>query len=349
MSKPILAISLGDPRGIGPEITLRALSDTALQSRAIFWICGDPDLLHAEALRLGIEPFWWDGLKGRGESPDDYPVRVYGQSARLAKLPPGPAADSGRASAEWVRDAIALAKGEIADMPRADAIVTAPISKEAWHAAGITYPGHTELLAESFASPRSAMLFVGKRLRVILVTIHVPLKSVPALITREKVFDAIDLGHRACLQLGVKSPRIAVAGLNPHAGEHRLFGNEDEDAIAPAIAQARAAGIDATGPHPGDAVFLAAADGKHDLVVAMYHDQGLIPVKLLERKDAVNVTTGLSWQGGGRAIIRTSPAPGTAFDIAGKSPADEHSMHAAIDLAIALAHSPLSPRERGRG
>ncbi|MBL8990256.1 MAG: 4-hydroxythreonine-4-phosphate dehydrogenase PdxA [Phycisphaerae bacterium] len=247
----------------------------------------------------------------------------------------GPTADGGRASFEAVMRAIDACKRPRGTPGAADAMVTAPVSKEAWHAAGIDLPGHTELLAREFESPDSGMLFVGPTLRVLLATIHVPLARVPGLITRERVAACIELAHRACVGLGVVRPRIAVAGLNPHAGEHGLFGPEDQQRIAPAIEEARARGLDVTGPWPGDVVFLRAVEGRHDVVIAMYHDQGLIPVKLLDRRRTVNMTAGLSWRG--RSVVRTSPAHGTAYDIAGSGAADPTSMVEAIRLAARLA------------
>ncbi len=291
--RPTIAISLGDPAGIGPEITAAALRDPSIRDAAHFL------------------------LFGSSESPPG---------------PRGPSAASGRTSFDAVTQAIDAVKSG-----RASALVTAPISKEAWHAAGITqYPGHTELLAEAFASPDSGMLFVGPTLRVILATIHIPLRDVPRTLTPAMVERAIRVGHQACIELGIPSPRIAVAGINPHAGEHGIIGDEEPRIIDPAITRCRADGIAVTGPIPGDAVFNQAADGKHDLVVAMYHDQGLIPVKLIDRRRTVNTTAGLRWQG--RRIIRTSPAHGTAFDIAGTNSADPTSMIEALKLAIKLAH-----------
>ncbi|MCW5765157.1 MAG: 4-hydroxythreonine-4-phosphate dehydrogenase PdxA [Phycisphaeraceae bacterium] len=296
-AKPVIAISAGDPAGIGPEITAKALADPSVAASAQFIVFGLPD------------------------------------PARPSTA--GPTADGGRASFDAVMRAIEACKRPRGSPGAADAMVTAPVSKEAWHAAGIDLPGHTELLAREFASPDSGMLFVGPSLRVLLATIHVPLTSVPALITRARIASCIDLAHRACLGLGVARPRIAVAGLNPHAGERGLFGREDLDSIAPAIAEARARGLDVSGPWPGDVVFLQAVEGRHDLVIAMYHDQGLIPMKLLDRRRTVNMTAGLTWQG--RTVVRTSPAHGTAFDIAGTSTADPASMVEAIRLAVRLA------------
>lgn len=290
MSRPRLAISLGDPAGIGPEITRAALQDPGVAALADFVLFGAAP---------GFAPM------GRAS------------------------AEGGRISHAAVCDAIgSVQRGEV------DGLVTAPIAKESWSLAGVRYPGHTELLADRFASPRSAMLFVGPTLRVILATIHVPLSRVPGLLTTARILECIELAHEACVALGVAGPRVAVAGLNPHAGEGGLFGPEDDAIIRPAVEAARAKGLSASGPWPGDTVFLAAAKGDHDAVVAMYHDQGLIPVKLLDREAAVNVTTGLSWNG--RAVVRTSPAHGTAFDIAGQGRASAESMKAAIRLAARM-------------
>ncbi len=318
-----IAVSAGDPLGIGPEVIVKALADEGLRSQARFLIYGDEAPLLRAADRAGITPFWRSPAHD-GPGCSLVEVRALPDDPH-APTPSAPTAAGGAASFAYL-DAAITAAGAGA----ADGIVTAPISKEAWHLAGIDFPGHTEVLARRFEAPRSAMLFVGPTLRVILVTIHVALRDVPRLVTRQRVFDAIDLGAQACRQLGIASPRVAVAGLNPHAGEGGLFGDEDKRQIAPAVEEARAAGIDATGPHPGDAVFLAAAQGKHDLVVAMYHDQGLIPVKLLDRDRAVNVTAGLP-------IVRTSPAHGTAFDIAGRNLASPASMAEALRLAVRMA------------
>jgi 4-hydroxythreonine-4-phosphate dehydrogenase len=207
--------------------------------------------------------------------------------------------------------------------------VTAPISKESWTLAGFRWPGHTELFAARTKAKRQAMAFVSPRLNVVLATTHVPLMEIRNLLTIGRVHEPIALGHELCLSLGIAKPRIAVCGLNPHAGENGLFGDEEIRIIKPAIDMARASGIDAYGPFPGDTIFIDAAAGSWDLVVAMYHDQGLIPVKLLGWDKAVNVTLGLP-------IVRTSPDHGTAFGIAGKNKASEGSMKAAIALASRL-------------
>ncbi len=346
--RPTLGVTMGDPLGIGPEVTAKALADRELRRRARFLLFGMSGALHAAAHRAGIEPFWWrahhnspalqatgahdvvlldyDDLADRTSPNSDSPVDAIPTHGR-------PTRAGGAASFQFVEDAIAAARTQ----PNAphnplhlDAIVTAPISKEAWAMAGKSkYPGHTELFATRFQAPRSRMMFVAPMLRVILVTTHIPLMDIRNVLTIGRVVDTIDLGAEACRRLGIARPRIAVCGLNPHAGEQGLIGDEEQRIIEPAVRFAREQGIDAQGPFPGDTIFRAAVGGRFDLVVAMYHDQGLIPVKLLAFDRAVNTTVGLP-------VIRTSPDHGTAYDIAGRNLADPGSMRAAIDLAIEL-------------
>jgi 4-hydroxythreonine-4-phosphate dehydrogenase len=320
--RPLIAVSMGDPLGIGPEIILKVLADPLMRGSARFRVYGSEGPMLAAAGTLGIAPWW---CRGDGDGDPDQPVLIECGDGVVAEGPPRPTAGGGRVSFDALRHAIeAVRRGDAA------ALVTAPIAKESWKLAGERYPGHTEYLAAAFEAERVAMLFVGPTLRVILVTIHVPLRDVARMVTEGRVLDTIELGARACSEMGVGHPRVAVAGLNPHAGEGGMFGDEDERVIRPAVERARGAGIDASGPWPGDAVFLAAAKGKYDLVVAMYHDQGLIPVKLVDREEAVNVTVGLP-------IIRTSPAHGTAFDIAGRGVASAASMRAAVRVAVEMA------------
>lgn len=314
---PILAITLGDPGGIGPEVTLKALADPALRARARFRLYGPRACLGTASLPADLTVL---------DDPD-----------HDGAFPPTDTPQGGRLSFRAVEAAIADALRPPTDARRVDAIVTAPVSKKAWALAGhAEFPGHTELLAARTGAGRRAMMFLTPRLRVILATTHIPLMQVGRALTPERLLDVIRLGAEACSRLGVASPRIAVCGLNPHAGEHGLLGTEDRDVIAPAIAAAAATGLHCRGPFPGDTIFGAAARGDYDLVVAMYHDQGLIPVKLLDRDAAVNVTVGLP-------IIRTSPDHGTAFDIAGRGVAQEGSMKTAIETAIRMVES-SSPR-----
>ncbi|MDA8248754.1 MAG: 4-hydroxythreonine-4-phosphate dehydrogenase PdxA, partial [Rhodospirillales bacterium] len=212
---------------------------------------------------------------------------------------------------------------------RIAALVTAPISKAAWHAAGIGFPGHTELLAARAGVSEFAMMLANDELRVVLVSIHVPLAEAIRLVTPAAELRAIRLAAAAARRFGIARPRVAVAGLNPHAGEDGLFGAEDRAVIAPAVAAARAEGIDASGPWPGDTVFARARTGAFDVVVAQYHDQGLIPVKYLGLDQGVNVTLGLPF-------VRTSPDHGTAFDIAGTGRASDASLRAAVRMAARM-------------
>lgn len=334
---------MGDPGGIGPEVTIKALADPARRSRARSRIHGSSVAMLAAARGAGIEPFWvrvprataymLPHVLGTG-GPDVVLVDSDGADGDSGAAIPVHECRATRAGGElsfrWVEDAIADTRRAPGDPLRADAIVTASISKEAWALAGHgEFPGHTELLGARFNAPRAAMMFEAGVLRVILVTTHIPLTEVPGAITTERVLETIQLGHDACVRLGVARPRIAVCGLNPHAGEAGLLGHDETRAVTPAIERARGAGIDCSGPFPGDTIFNAAVKKRYDMVVAMYHDQGLIPVKLLAFDSAVNVTLGLP-------TVRTSPDHGTAYDIAGQDRADAGSMGAAIDLAVRL-------------
>ena len=255
--------------------------------------------------------------------------RLYGvHGAAAAAFTPGQlSAQAGRAAYDAIVAAVAdAASGKI------DAIATAPINKEAFALAGLPWKGHTDLLAHLTGTPRVAMMFYAEELRVVLATIHVPLADVPRLLTRELVDFIVDLTAREMPRFGYVRPRLALAGLNPHAGEHGVIGGEDEAVLRPAVEAARARGVDITGPWPGDTVFGRAARGEFDAVIACYHDQGLIPVKLLAFGRAVNVTLGLP-------IVRTSVDHGTAFDIAGHGVADASSLIEAVRLAAKLAGS----------
>ncbi len=332
--RPTIGITMGDPSGIGPEVIVKALSDPHLRRQARFVIYGLNELLAYAADQLEYDPYWYrvqhDSNRTNKLITENVVVLDFDEYDGFIQSPRGPSKAGGIASKSFVEEAIIDATRP-PDHPRhIDAIVTGPICKEAWHLAGFNWPGHTELLAYRTKAKRHAMMFVSPRLRVVLATTHLPLMDVRNVLTIGKVFDPIDLGHEACRHLGIEVPRIAVTGLNPHAGESGHFGDEETRVIAPAIAVAREADINVQGPFPADTVFVAAASGEYDLVVAMYHDQGLIPVKLLGWDQAVNWTLGLP-------IIRTSPDHGTAFDIAGKNKASAGSITAAVEFAIQLA------------
>jgi len=287
MRKPRIAITVGDPAGIGPEISARASSDESVREVCEPILFGPPAEQH---FQLGV-------------------------------LSP----DAGRAAHEAIVRAV-----EAARAGTVDAIATAPVNKEAFRLAGLPWTGHTDLLAHLTHSPHVAMMFYSKPLRVVLATIHVPLAKVSAALTRPSLEATIGLTATALPRFGIAQPRIAVSGLNPHAGEHGLFGDEEQRVLTPAIEACRTRGINVWGPFPGDTVFVRAARSEFDVVIACYHDQGLIPVKLLAFGHAVNVTLGLP-------IIRTSVDHGTAFDIAGKGVADAGSMIEAVKLAATLA------------
>ena len=285
--KPVIAITAGDPAGIGPEIARTAAEDPRVKAVCEPVIYGPPD---------------------------------------GARFQPGVlSAEAGRAAYE----AICRAVRDAVDR-RVSAIATAPINKLAFSRAGFPWKGHTDLLAELTHARRAAMMFWSEPLKVVLATVHVPLAEVPHLLTRELMGEIIDLTARELPRFGIARPRLALAGLNPHAGEDGLLGSEDESVLRPAVRVARDRGIDVQGPFPGDTIFGRAARGEFDAVVACYHDQGLIPVKLLAFGHAVNVTLGLP-------IVRTSVDHGTAFDIAGKGMADASSMIEAVRLAARLS------------
>lgn len=330
---PVIAISMGDPRGIGPEVAVKAIA-ALHDSAASFRIFGIPDQLSRIAVSASLTR--WDR-----NVIEIVPLGFSDDSTRTE-------ACAGEASFRWVEAAThaALGKrnGTNIGSDLAHAVVTAPISKAAWAAAGhAAFPGHTELLASlcGVAAGQFGMMFhvaptlTAPGINVILATVHVPLAKVPSLVTRERVFDTIRLAARGMSEVGVADPRIAVCGLNPHAGEGGLLGHEDEAEIAPAIADAVKIGLEASGPFPADTIFRRALAGLHrraefDCVVAMYHDQGLAPIKTMAMERAVNRTVGLP-------IIRTSPDHGTAMDIVGLNTADAGSMTEALRLAIQLA------------
>jgi 4-hydroxythreonine-4-phosphate dehydrogenase len=291
-SLPRVAITVGDPAGIGPEIARKAAADARVLDVCLPVLYGP-------------------------NTPEDLSVFTSGVASARA----------GRVAYDAIVEAVADASAG-----RVDAIATAPVNKEAFALAGLPWKGHTDLLGELTGAPRAVMMFHAEALRVVLATVHIPLRDVPRALTTTGLVETIRITAAALPAFGVATPRIAVAGLNPHAGEHGLMGEEDDRVIAPAVAICRAGGLDVTGPIPGDTVFLRATRGEFDIVVACYHDQGLIPVKLLAFGTSVNVTLGLP-------IIRTSVDHGTAFDIAGRGIADPSSLIEAVRLAARLVRA----------
>ena len=330
----MIGISMGDPLGIGPEVVVKALADPALHREARFIVYGRNEMLTLAADRSGIRPYWYrvaqSSDRAQGQLLPPVTVVDFDDTDFHPPSESRPDLTSGHLSKAFVEEAINDALRSSGDERRTDAVVTAPICKESWSLAGFRWPGHTELLAHRTRTKRQAMAFVSPKLKVVLATAHLPLMDVKNVLTIGRVHESIEFGHQLCQTLGITRPRIAVCGLNPHAGENGLLGDEDQRGVAPGIDVAVQQGIQATGPHPADTVFIGAAAGEHDVVIAMYHDQGLIPVKLLGWEEAVNVTLGLP-------IVRTSPDHGTAFDIAGRNAANPGSMRAAIDLALKMA------------
>lgn len=314
--KPVeLAVSMGDPAGVGAEVILGSVPDLPPDIRLTIY--GDSGTLRDAADSLARA-----GARGPEVSRELALVSltVLAPSERRFGIP---GRLTGEASYRYVVGALmAVKRGE------ADALVTAPISKQWLMAAGHNYPGHTEMLAEMTAAKRHAMMLAGPELRVVPVTTHIPYTEVPAALTRRKILDAIELTYEHLVSFfGVEKPRIACAGLNPHAGEGGAMGREEIETIAPAIEDARSGGINVVGPLPGDAVF--AKREKYDAIVCMYHDQALGPLKALHFDQGVNLTLGLP-------IVRTSPDHGTAFDIAGLGQANPSSMLAAMLLAASI-------------
>ena len=323
---PSLAITMGDPAGVGPEIILKALQNPEVYTLCRPVIYGDIMRMRfvAREMLLTVSIFPEDC-----NTANPHIFLVHQAAAenltgiKWGKL----SAAAGKAAAESV---IAAAKSAMAG--GVAAIVTAPLNKEAMAMGGYPYPGHTELLAAVTRVENYGMLLVTDRLRVIHVSTHVSLQEAIARVKTPRILSCIRLGQQACRELGIAQPRIAVAGLNPHAGENGLFGTEDADEIAPAVLQAKSEDINASGPYPPDTLFARAAQGIFDLVVAMYHDQGHIPVKLQGFDTGVNITIGLP-------IIRVSVDHGTAFDIAGKGVAREDSLLQAIRVAAQMVRA----------
>jgi 4-hydroxythreonine-4-phosphate dehydrogenase len=319
-----VAITMGDPGGIGPEVIAKALSSAEVRNTCIPLVIGNSRIIK-DAVRLARLPLKVVSVSSVPDSiPSTGTIAVYEIPSSLKLRKGVPCKDAGRDVVAYIRKAV-----ELALMKRVGAVVTAPISKESLKMAGYSWRGHTGLLAECTKSKTFGMMFVGDSFKIMLATIHVPIKDVPAMVNEKTVTGAIRLAKKGMTMLGVRNPRIAVAGLNPHAGESGILGTEETDSILPAVRKAMSRGITVSGPHPPDVVFLRAWKGEFDIVVCMYHDQGLIPFKMLSFDTGVNVTVGLP-------IIRTSPDHGTAFDIAWKNQANPLSMVEAVKLATRL-------------
>jgi 4-hydroxythreonine-4-phosphate dehydrogenase len=356
-----LAITMGDPWGVGPEIILKALNSPEVRNNCVPVVIGDPGVMEAtltllnlsmklriiqspeearhkintvELIDLGI------GTTSSAYSSDVSELRRIralrrvaggdekegrGRISRGETLPENKAsAQGGKACVRYIKKAVEFVLNKWVD-----GIVTAPISKEALKMAGFTWSGHTEMLADLTNTKDYAMMLAGGPLRVILVTIHTALKNVPDLITKKRIVQTLHLAKKACDMLGINNPRIAVAGLNPHAGEAGIFGDEEIKKITPAIRSVVREGIPISGPYPPDTIFHKAYEGHIDIVVCMYHDQGLIPLKMIAFDRGVNITVGLPF-------VRTSPDHGTAYDIAWRGIANPSSMIEAIKLAAKL-------------
>ncbi len=329
---------MGDPGGIGPEVIVKALADQELRARGRYVVFGLHEAMSQAAHKAGIQPYWFNiSPADIGEIQSGVVVADYGDELPMELVSSSPTLEGGQASIRFLDDAIDAHKNRIAD-----AIVTGPIHKIAWKMAKIKQPGHTEYIADAYRCRRVTMAFVGGNLRVALASTHVGIFELQNSFTIGRVFQPIDLLddwlRRYC---GVEKPRIAVCGLNPHAGEDGRFGDEEKRIIEPAIIMAGELGIQVDGPFPADTLFVEAARGSYDGVVAMYHDQGLIPMKLLHFDSSVNVTLGLP-------VIRTSVDHGTAFNIAGLNRANPGSMKAAISLACGLVGDSAKQSERNK-
>ncbi len=324
-TEPLLAITMGDPSGVGPEIIALALEEDNFSRNSL--VIGDIDRLKVGARKAGSSTRYRVAESAcRAGSDRQVPVLQVGlvdQSVPFGQL----SAHSGECAYQCIIKAIGLAmEGSV------DAVVTAPINKESLQLAGHIYPGHTEILAERTETEETVMMLAAGSMRVLHVTTHIPLSQVSGAISTERIVRVLELGDDALKKMGIKKPLFAVAGLNPHAGEGSIFGDEEELIIAPAVELAIDRGIRVEGPIPPDVVFLKMHRGKYDAIIAMYHDQGHIPLKLLAFESGVNVSLGLP-------IIRTSVDHGTAFDIAGKGLADPGSLVEALRLAASMAGS----------
>ncbi len=313
---------MGCPVGVGPEIICKYFNKTHNNKSIVSVVIGDRDVLKRcrDELKLDIEPIQWS----LGQDIQSGQIPVFNVTKLNAKqLQWGsPNHETGQASGNYVVRGV-----ELIQQGHLDGIVTCPLSKDSLNQGGFHFPGHTEMLAHLTGSTHYAMMLTGEKLRVTLVTTHCPIREIPSKLSKQKIVELIEITHSALItDFALREPKIAVAGLNPHSGEDGLFGNEEDLIIKPAIAETRGKNIDVYGPFPPDTIFIKAVAGEYDAVVCMYHDQGLIPFKLIHFSDGVNVTLGLP-------IVRTSVDHGTAYDISGKGVADPTSLTCAVNLA----------------
>ncbi|AEH44477.1 4-hydroxythreonine-4-phosphate dehydrogenase [Thermodesulfatator indicus DSM 15286] len=316
MPKVKLGVTMGCPAGVGPEICLKALAKSWPEDLELF-ILGDKVILNEVARRLRL--------------PYPNKNQIISLSSLDEYTPGKPNLETAKAMVRYIKEGLKMClNGEL------NGLVTCPISKTALKLAGEPYPGHTEMLAALTNTKEYAMAFYGEKLKIVLVTIHEPLSKVPELLSIEAILKVTRLAYNFLREdLAIKNPRLAIAALNPHAGEGGLFGDEEARILEPAVKKAKEEGLPLSGPYPADSLFYRAINGHFDLVVSLYHDQGLIPFKLLHFEDGVNLTLGLP-------IVRTSVDHGTAYDIAGKGLAKEDSLVAAIKLSYRMAKNRIA-------
>ena len=334
---PVIGITMGDPSGIGPEIILKALSGPEIYGFCKPVVFGDPGALSLDlknVAKVSIKKIS-KPEEARGV-PGQIDLMAISRLGRDNMISGKPSLEGGKAMVKYIITAVEMARHN--DLA---AMVTCPINKALMNEAGYHFEGHTQLIAHLTETDDYVMMLAGKRLRVALVTIHCALKDVPSNIDKNNIYKTIAITSKALKEdFAIKNPHIAVAALNPHSGESGLFGSEEADIIRPAVDMAKGDDCNVTGPLPADTLFFKAASGQFDAVVSMYHDQGLIPLKLLHFSDAVNVTLGLP-------IIRTSVDHGTAYDIAGKGDADPSSLKAAIRMAASISKNRANPAKAG--
>lgn len=335
---PLIGITMGDPAGIGPEIIVKALREKELYEICRPVVIGDQGVL--SAVVSAHSPDFSLNCVSVDTGVDSEPGRISMIEVSGLKeedmIPGRPTVDGGKAMVRYI-----LKAADMTLTGQLDAMVTCPINKALMQQAGYAYEGHTQLIAERAGAKDFVMMLAGQRLRVALVTIHCALREVPSMLTEEGVYRTIHITARALREeFGLHDATLAVAALNPHGGESGLFGVEERQVIEPAVKRARREGVHVEGPFPPDTLFFKAASGRFEAVIAMYHDQGLIPLKLLHFSDAVNVTLGLP-------IIRTSVDHGTAYDIAGKGKADPSSLKAAVRMAATMAENRRTRTAKG--